>query len=192
MGDGRHGCVSTINNVFCKKGQEYFSFMSAAPFFLAYISPFDDITLLQNWWKVGQFWWQISKNKSILKKTVSYFWSMYFIKKTYFSIYYHNNVISSKKKHEHVFFNFSFRINKLWHLCTPSQTWWKNLLVSTVTFQRLAFLEDPCANTQALYRRAHGDIPEVFAFDIHVQLDAKPLRLSCLSKKNRKLFKVVY
>jgi len=33
---------------FVKKGQEYFSFLSAAPFFLAYISPIDDTTLLQN------------------------------------------------------------------------------------------------------------------------------------------------
>ena len=111
-------------------------------------------------------------------------------KRTYFSIYFYNNVISSKKEDEHIFFNFSFRINKLWHPCTPNQTWWKNLLVSTVTFQKLAFLGDPCANTQALCRRAHGDIPEVFAFGIHVQLDAKPLRLSCLSR-NRKLVKMV-
>ena len=59
-------------------------------------------------------------------------------------------------------------------------------------FQKLAFLGDPYANTQALCHRAHGDIPEVFAFGIHAQLDAKPLRLSCLSKKNRKLIKVVY
>lgn len=57
-------------------------------------------------------------------------------------------------------------------------------------FQKLAFLGDPYANTQALCRRAHGDIPEVFAFGIHAQLDAKPLRLSCLSR-NRKLVKMV-
>ena len=117
------------------------------------------------------------------KKTCPIFDPCISSKRTYFSIYFYNNVISSKKEDEHIFFIFSFQINKLWHLCTPNQTWWKNLLVSTVTFQKLAFLEDPCANTQALCRRAHGDIPEVFAFGIHVQLDAKPLRLSCLSKK---------
>ena len=184
MGNGRHGCVSTINNVFCKKGQEYFSFMSAAPFFLAYISPFDDITLLQNWWKVGQFWWQISKKQVYFEKNrVLFLIHVFHQKGPIFQSIIRTMSYRQKRKDEHVFFNFSFRINKLWHLCTPNQTWWKNLLVSTVTFQKLAFLGDPCANTQALCRRAHGDIPEVFAFGIHARLDAKPLRLSCLSKK---------